>query len=644
MVWFKRLRLRSKRTSFTNNLELIGEDFIQRVTKAARKETWGRTVIQLAWTAGPVTYLALQGGYLLGYGQSAPSNLFIYFAIYTIIAGVFAILMRFLYQITRGQELEKAEEAIKQALVHLPDLILYARNQTLFYYDEGNRTLLAAKYLLENPDALPFTIKTGVRDVTKDDVLASAAQRIEIYRKNGLYARIQDERSRISDKLGRAIEEVQLSSQAVADVLEKRFSGHPPSRFTGRTRTEGFIGRVLAAGEEHDFDAMTLNDAEEVFTVAYELLAGRNIPVFSLHYIGSKEFTEASESFDRARLAFRKAAYLRNSKLRTLAELFAESDPVDIVPAAAPVFTTVERMYANILHALDQLYKELKKQTSHMPFQRRKRHNSQELRDKFEQLHNAIELHRSLRAANNQLHKRYAALVRSEKKYNEIKANAAKQFPLQLVKRREHKRGIKIVDKSIELSKNSKLRCARQVQKRIHTLDQTPHPQPEAYKQLAIDIAMTLERDLKISRFEIQYAIESSNAPYLSSIELDMTAATKAGIAVALVHEVQKNISTPIQRLAHVLVNYHGMPLNQESIDYLVEHYGADRERLSELLPDQESAGNGSEYGTDESTEATPAESTQPSAVSRPPHLLEINRIDKKYQELIDYAVRMHIL
>src|SRR6056297_1621643 len=629
MMVFNRLRLRSKRTSLSENLEYLGEDFLKRVTKAARKESWGRTVIQLAWTAGPVTYLALQGGYLLGYGTSAPSNLFIYFAIYTIIAGVFAILMRFLYQITRGQELEKAEEAIKQALVHLPDLILYARNQTLFYYDEGNRTLLAAKYLLENPDALPFTIKTGVRDVTKDDVLASAAQRIEIYRKNGLYARIQDERSRISDKLGRAIEEVQLSSQAVADVLEKRFSGHPPSRFTGRTRTEGFIGRVLAAGEEHYFDAITLNDAEEIFTLAYEMLAGRNIPVFSLRYIGSKEFTEVSENFDRARLAFRKAAYIRNSKLRALAELFVESKPVDIVPAAAPIFTKVERMYDNILRALEDLYKELKKQTGSMPFQRKRRKSNEELRRKFEKLSTAIDLYRSLRSANNHLHKRYASLRRAERRYNETKANSAKQFPLHLLNPREHSRGIKIVEKHIELSRSSKMRCALAVQKMLTKRGKgSLHlalPHVEDYKKLAIDIAMKLEQELNISRFEIEYAIESSNAPYLSSLEMDMSATTKMGIAVSLVREIQKNMITPINRLAHVLVNYHGMPLEQESIDYLVNRYGADPERLAKFLP---------EHDTSSKKEET----------SKPPHLLEIHPLDKKYQELIDEAVKRHLL
>jgi len=639
MTWLKRLQLRSGKQSLNNNLEYIGEDFIKRVARAARKESWGRTVIQLAWTAGPVTYLALQGGYHLGYGTNAPSRLFIYFAMYTVIAGLFAILMRFLYQVTRGQELEKGEAALGLALARLPELILLARNQTILYYDEENRKLLAAKYLLENPDAVTETIKTAVLDICGDPVLSQAAQQIEIYRKNGLYARIEDEKSKVNDRLARSIEKVRPSSQAVADLLTRRFAGRPPSRQSGRTRTEGFIWRVLTAGEEHDVSGMTLNDAEEVFTLAYELLADRNIPVFSLRYIGSKEFTEISENLDRHRVAFRKAAYLRNSRLRALAELFAESNTVDIVPAASPVFTTIDRMYSNILKALEDLYKELKQQTHLLPFQRRRRYSPEELRDTFMQLNSALHMHRSLRAANTQMQKRFSALRRSEDKYNEIRTESARQFPLQLVKPHEQRRGIRIVEKNIELHRSGKLRCAREVERLIRAFDEIQHPHADDYKKLAVDIAMKLENELQISRFEIQYAIESSNAPYLSSIELDMTAASKAGIAVSLVQEVQKNTRTPIHRLAHVLVNYHGMPLNQESIEYLVEQYGANPERLKQMLPDKETAPS----GTSEPV-GTPSSSPATKFFKRPPQILEINRLDRKYQDLIDYAVKRHIL
>jgi len=307
MKWFRRLRLRSKRGSI-NNLEYLGEDFLRRATHAARKESWGRTVLQLAWTAGPVTYLALQGGYLLGYGTHAPSNLFIYFAVYTVIAGVFAVFIRFLYQFTRGQEIEKAQAALSYSPAHLPDLILLVRNETLLYYEQEDRRLLAAKWLLENLDSGAPTVKEAVFDITGDDVLARSAQRIEVFRRNGLDARIEDERRLVDDRLSKTLEHVQLSSQTVADLLRHRFAGSPPSRRSGRKRTEGFIGRVLAAGEKNDFDAMTLKDAEEIFTLAYELLAGRDIPLFSLRYIGSRDFTEASENFERAGLSFYRAA------------------------------------------------------------------------------------------------------------------------------------------------------------------------------------------------------------------------------------------------------------------------------------------------------------------------------------------------
>jgi len=637
MTWIRRLRLFSRRTSFSNNLEYLGEDFLKRVAGAARKESWGRTIVQLAWTAGPVTYLALQGGYHLGYGTNAPSNLFIYFAMYTIIAGAAAILVRFVYQMTRGQDLEKGENALRGSLVRLPELIFYARNEALHYYDQENRKLLAAMHLLENPDAFNESIEAAILDVSDDPALALAAQRIEIYRKNGLYARIEDERSAVADRLTKLIEKVSPSSPAVADLIERRFHGRPPDRQTGRPRTEGFIWRVLSAGEEHDFDMMSLADAEEIFTLAYEMLAGRDIPVFSLRYIGSKNFTEASEQLDRHRLAFRKAAYLRNNKLRAMAELFVDSNPVDIVPAATPVLSTVDRMYRNILQAIEELYRELKKQTGNIPFQRRKKYSSKELHDKLLQLSTALALHRSLRAANLQMQKRYTALRRSEAKYQEIKSNAAKKFPLHLLTPGEKSRGIRIVEKHIELSKSEKLRFAKEVHKLLGTFGENRTPHMNDYKKLAIDIAMRLEQDLQISRFEIQYAVESSNAPYLASVELDMSATAKAGMAVSLVREVQKNVRTPIHRLAHVLVNYHGMPLSEKSIDFLVEKYEADPARLQQLLPEPSAVPVAGD--TLEQTETNSVGKTPP----RQAQILEIHRLDKKYQELLDYAVRRNL-
>lgn len=627
---------RQKRSTLSSNLEYLGEDFIQRVTKAVRKETWGRTVIQLAWTAGPVTYLALQGGYILGYGTSAPPNLFIYFAIYTVIAGLFAVLMRLLYQMTRGQEIEKAEAALTQALDRLPDLILFSRNQSLLYYEKEDRILLAAKYLLENPDAVAETVRTAVYDSTKQSILADTAQRIEIYRKNGLFARIEDEYEQIADKLEKAVTEIKRYSPAVADLLTLRMQGKPPRKRTGRVRTEGFISRVLAAGEEHNFDLMSLHDAEEIFTLAYELLADRTIPVFSLRYIGSREFTDASEAFDRARLAFRKAAYLRNSRLRNLAVLFAEYDQVDIVPAATPVFTTPAVMYENIQKAIDILYRDIKKQMGRSPLRRRKQEPDSKLVEDLAKLQSAIDLYQSLRSANIQLQRKYEALERAEEKYLSTKNHAAKNFPLRLLGPKERGRGIRIVQRQVALSKNSKLRFAKGIGSLLAELDikknkqlALNHPHEisdlffytEEYKKLAVDMAMLLEKELTISRFEIQYAVESSNAPYLASLEWGLTAATKTGWAVSLVREVQKNMQTPIHKLAHVLVNYHEMPFDEKSINFLAKKYGADPYHLAQLIP--------------EKPEGDPTKEASERPVGKPT-IFPITPLDPKYREIID--------
>jgi hypothetical protein len=620
---------------YLSNLELLGEQFMQRVNKALRKESWGKTILQLAWTAGPVTYLALQGGYMLGFGKQAPPNLILYFGIYTIIAGLVAVLVRFVYHLTRGQDIEEAQQALTHALNTLPDLILLARNQSLLEYDEENRKFLGAKYLLENPDAMAETVKTAVENVTGDEKLATAAARIEIFRKNGLFAPIEDIWEEIEKNYHRTIEEVREKSPAVALILERRLKGDAPRKRSGRSRTEGFIQRVLTAGEEHNFDLMSLNDAEEMYTLAYELLADRSIPILALKYIGSREFSEVSNQIDSARMAFRKAAYIRNSRLRRLAELFSESDQVVVVPAATPVLTTLDSMYRNVTAAMESFYKEVKRRVDLQ--QRRRRRADQDLEEDLIKLKTAVELYRSLRQASIITEKHYRAFQRAQERYEHVLTNKAKHFTLKLLREKERGKGIRIVERRLALSQKSKLRLSRQLHSIIgqvetndvgHTAVFKPHTtaekvfEVEDYKKVAFDIAMALEKEIGLGRFDIQYAIESSNAPYLSALEVGLTTATKTGWAVSLVKEVQENKQKAIHRLSQVLVNYHGVPLDEQDIDYLAATYGADRVLLAWMNP-----------------EDTPTNYSLP--YLNPPQLLSVKPLDPKYQRLLDHAYKL---
>ena len=165
----------------------FSREFVSRLTRALRKESWGRNFIQLAWTAGPVTYLALNGGYFIGFGVPAPPELFLYFGGYTIIAGVFAVAVRIGYNALHGAENERMEIALTNVMGRIPELIAEARNRSLETYDGADRVFLAAKYLLDNTDATEQMVRQAVLDLTDDAELATAVRSIEVYRRAGLF-------------------------------------------------------------------------------------------------------------------------------------------------------------------------------------------------------------------------------------------------------------------------------------------------------------------------------------------------------------------------------------------------------------------------------------------------------------------------
>ncbi|MFW5784139.1 MAG: hypothetical protein ACOCY8_06445, partial [Spirochaetota bacterium] len=126
-------------------------DLLRDLQRALRRESWGRNVLQIAWTAGPVTYLALQGGYLLAYGEPAPQALILYFGAYTVIAGFVGVLVRIIYQITRGRDVERGTRVLRDCLDQLPRLLLAARDEAIAAYSEEDARIVAAKHLLANP-------------------------------------------------------------------------------------------------------------------------------------------------------------------------------------------------------------------------------------------------------------------------------------------------------------------------------------------------------------------------------------------------------------------------------------------------------------------------------------------------------------
>lgn len=573
---------------------------VRRLADALHRESWGRTILGLAWTAGPVTYFALFGGYYISYGTAPPTSLILYFAVYTVIAGVFAVVMRIGYHVVRGGEKEEAERLLTEILGDIPTVLMTARNQLLEGYDASNRRLLAAKHVIENSDALPHAVARAVYDLTESQRLADAVEGIDVYRRGGLYSRVEDLRLEVLPELESALGELEKRAPALAGLLHDRFHGRVTNKAAGRMRTEGFLERILSAGENDNFTFLGLSDVDEILVLLFELLAGRELPYYSPHYSGGQIFRDSSLNLEKARREYRSAVFVRNSRLRMLVELLNESEEIHRVAAAIPVLQSVQEMSANIVSAIDTLYEDMlrrsellhHKDTSHTAREQLRGQLAQELRH-FRQ---AMQLYRSLFEANHQVDRAYTMLFAAEKKYTNTRRRHGKEFALRLLGSEDKGDGIRIIGCTIALDVRDRQSVARDLSpvfrrwnrsmsaaERIADEDRRREAEHALTKQLAVEAALALDKKLHISRTAVQFAIESTNAAALGAIETGLTRSYRIGWAMSLVRELAPPGREAIHRIARYLTVHHYLPLTADAREILVEEFNADPAELDRI-------------------------------------------------------------
>ena len=563
--------------------------FLRALGETARREPWRRTILQLAWTAGPVTYLALQGGYVIGYGQSAPPNLFIYFAFYTVIAGAASVILRIIYNATRGERVNELQEKVNLVLDRLPDLIMHIRDHQLSRYTDEDRLHLAAKFLLENTDATERAVKYAVNALTGDRKLAETAERIDILRKNGLASLVTEEFHAVQERVNRHAEKLKASSAALADLLLQRFKGDPPSTKRGRTRARGFINRILTSIEEDNLNLISLNDIEEMLTLGFEFVAGRKFKVFSIRYYGTTKFTESSGRVEQARRGYRSAAYKRNSIIRQIGDILSYTDYGDTLPTMNAVIPEINDLYEEALKVFDRLYTAVKRK-----------------RDPVEiaVYRKVFELFKILEHAERRVVQQRKNLDRTLERFREIRAKYASEYPLSINKRGSRFKGsVRLGEREIELPLDRRLTFTDSF---FHLFDEVwwsstkpgvmqslenyrrSERQIARLKKVAQEIARLLDREINLASFQIQQSIESSRAPNLLALDTNLTTKTKIAWALSLVQDIRQDDRPLLYRLLRVLVDYHGVSLTGESIDTLTEEYGLDRSVLESMHPEPE--------------------------------------------------------
>jgi len=156
------------------------------------------------------------------------------------------------------------------------------------------------------------------------------------------------------------------------------------------------------------------------------------------------------------------------------------------------------------------------------------------------------------------------------------------------------KRSLTISEQSIALDDEEKVAVAQSLnhflsESRLHrssTADEVTLSVSEKEltetraREMAIEIASILDPYIELHDPQIQRAIESANTASLATIEPGMSARMKASIGEAMANAVAKNLATSAERLAQNLIRYYRVPLSQNTIDFLVDTYGANQDRL----------------------------------------------------------------
>ncbi|MDF1568155.1 MAG: hypothetical protein P1P77_09075 [Spirochaetaceae bacterium] len=569
----------------------MANSILQRVHGAAKKERWGLSIVKIAWTAGPVTYLALQGGYLLAYREAAPTRLVIYFAGYTVFAGLFALLIRFFYNATWGSENEEERLSLERIFSRLPDRIIEIRNLQLVSLDLYGRRVLGAKYILENPDAGAESVATALMDLTGDSRVAATMRDVEVYRKHGLPARAEDKSNEVKAMLHEYTSKLGEASQEVNRLVWQRASGLAPSKRQGRPRTRGFLGRVFTAGESDNLDLMSLADAEELCVLAYELICNRRFSYVKVAYHGDKEYRDAARRLAKCRREYRSAVFVRNSRLRVLAEQLysAGPSPGHISSRTHSNFEGIRRIIASqpqirsarLLQQLvvDAMASYLEKPTGAAGSKR----GSTEMK----KTNRILELYKQLQKAALRTDRAYENLKKAWKHSADVMRSRVDTTPIRLLRAGDSGRGIRIRLNTIGLETRKIMTIARLIESKLEEFGlehEERGVKSHDQKELAVDLLQILDRFIPLSEPGVQRAIESSNSAYMTGIDPSMTSAAKQTWGLALVSEVDSSKQTGIHETIRSLVQYDRLEILEADINYLVKNFAADPDYLRGLM------------------------------------------------------------
>ncbi len=588
------LRRRSHATASDTpqvRLEREGRDEIRRITAAVEKVPWTVSLLQILWTAGPVTLLGAWGGYLLGYGKAPTIENYIFFISFTVITGIFGVLANLTHHLTRGRRVERTSQRIERVIKTLPELLLATRNLIVESLDGDARRREAAAMLLRKQDLSPAGVELAALELLDDPESARLIGQIEVYRRVGLHARISDlfasYRERIEPQFGELFD---LAPQAIT-LLRERFEGHAPDPRYGVARDENFIERVMAAIESDNDLLMTLQDVEEMVILAFELISGRQIPVLSFEYRGRWKLARAFDNLEEARARHRIAQATGLSRLKALNTYLTERSATPLAESVSG--QRADALLAHSVAAIDDLSARIDAQVR--AIQQGRKEQRQTLRENAEVLTNAIKLYKSVSSAYESVGRSHAHRLRMAERWEALSANLADSTTR--LRLGPGRRGLRIRESKIALDDEAKAEVCKLLGRYMEKAnigtfrdrlrqaerDTQLSVGVDTAKRVAVEIFLALEPHVQLSRPAVQRAINSSNAADFGQLEPNLSAAAKAAMGSAMVREIETDLSRTAESLALALVRHYRVALEPEAMAFLQRQYGAREATLTML-------------------------------------------------------------
>lgn len=550
-------------------IEDRGASRLKRLAQAATSKSTTHQVIELAWTAGPVTLIASIGGYYLGHGKSLPKETLIFFIAYTIIAGVIGLGAHLFNRLGRERREEQVTEQLARVMGTVPDLILGLRDLRLEALDLEQRKLEAARILLQDVDLGPLWSASAIRSVGGSAGLAEAVSEIELFHRAGMPSRGRDILQQHRAELEELVASLRQHSAALANSLEMRFFGAGYNTHAGVVRGRYFIERIFAAIDDEDEVLMTLDDAEDIYTLLFELLCGRRIPMLAFSFAGGSKFARETEALEEQRLRLRIVRARAYSRLLALASYLGAS--VDNNAQASPAGLTGRELLLFCTTHIENLVGQVKA-------------------DRCARKRWAPILQQALALYS----RAYIAYRRTERDYLEF-LKLVERWKRRLASHQDSDvffsatrggQGLQITEDSILLSDKGKLKVVQALWdpfQRLQALAQEPAERMRAAKQLAIQVALALDEQLQIRRPEVQRAIYNANTLNMGVFERDLSTTTKIGWGESLVKEIEKDMSSASVALVAAIYRFYGLRLDPESQRQLASRYGATVEQLEQV-------------------------------------------------------------